>query len=140
MKKSQRATLSQQLKLGILIIFGLSLSPFVSFNNPQVESGSNSLSSINSEILARVESIAFVPSTRNPEQSVPEVEILNLNYGASLKSETLKLCGLDDKNSATQLDSSQLLMVEQTLKLLQEAKDKGQLIKLAYSSEFEKCI
>lgn len=141
MKTSYKAKLSQQFQFALLIIIGISLSPFMQLkftsNHSQqnlssfdANDGSSTSDDFNYKILGKVEAIHQVGET-------PEVEILNLNRGGNLKIEKFKLC---NSPQTTNESLGYLFSAEQSLKLLWRSKKTGKLVKISYKSPWDRCI
>ena len=115
----------------IFIVIAIFLAAYISREHSE-NSDLSSIESLNYEFLGRVENISQVES-KNPNQTIPEIEVLNLNTGAGLSIEKMRLCDLNDSPTS-------VLHAEQVLKILWEAKNNGTLVKIGYSSMWEKCI
>ncbi|MCB9025234.1 MAG: hypothetical protein H6625_02880 [Bdellovibrionaceae bacterium] len=129
------AKLSQHFKVLVFLLIGLAsilIFTIVILDLPDKEEKSSA--SLNYEFLGRVDAIHQVQADSTlSKQTQPLIEFLNLNPGANLSVEKMQLCEFKD-------DPSSLLNVEQTLRIIWEAKKSGKLVRISYSSLFNKCI
>ncbi len=117
-----------------LIISVFAISTFLYLEKEELNQhiDQQSLGSLNYEFLGKVQGIHQVQS-KNPHHTVPQIELMNLNSGAGLAIEKMQICDLTDSPSS-------ILHAEQILKILWEAKSSGKLVRIGYSSMWEKCI